>query len=133
MTKRHKYRPIDFPALPVDLINRILGTELEPGPAHMSGLAHRHAATDHAADYPICIANLAAVIAEPTFIGQAPKHSENIELIRRVPGAGGAAVLVAVGIQLDADGRYRIKSMYLVGEAELNSKRAKGTIKPVLK
>ncbi len=113
-------------------INRVLGTELEPGPAFMSGAAHKHAAEKHPEDYAVCIANLALTISSPSFIGQAPHHSENFELLRRVPatpGAQGPTMLVAVGIERDVQGRYRIRSMYLIGQDELERKRSKGTIK----
>jgi hypothetical protein len=42
-------------------------------------------------------------------------------------------VLLAVSLSRDELGRYRVKSMYLIGEAELSRKRQKGTVKPVPK
>ena len=66
------------------LVNDASDTELDPGNARLSKTAHRHRAMDHPADYPVCIAEIAAVIAAPTFIGQAPEHGRNFEMIRRV-------------------------------------------------
>src|SRR5690348_3977020 len=85
---RHSSKP-PYPArdlgpLPVDLINAVLGTELEPGRVLLSAQAHKHMAEDHPTDYPACIAALSTAIAEPTFIGQAPGISRNFELIRRL-------------------------------------------------
>ncbi|MFM2150290.1 MAG: hypothetical protein RLZZ187_2596 [Pseudomonadota bacterium] len=95
----------------------------------MSGMAHRHIAQDHPADYAQHFHYAQAVIADPTFIGQAPKHRDNFELIRRIPGANGDALLVAVGIATDDQGRYRVKSVYTLTPAKLEAKRGKGTIK----
>jgi hypothetical protein len=75
------YPAIDLGPLPVDLINAALGTELEPGNARLSAAAHRHMATDHAADYPACIAELANALAGPTYIGKAPGHRGNFEMV----------------------------------------------------
>lgn len=120
---------LDFGPLPVDRINAVLGTELEEGVVHMSGMAHRHAAEDHPEDYALYFEHVQTVIADPTFIGQAPKHRENFELIRRVPGGGGVSLLVAVSVEPDDQGRYRVKSVYSLSVAKLETKRAKGTIK----
>lgn len=131
-----KFAPIDLPELPVDSINRVLGTELDPGKGYLSPQAHRHVVEEHPADYPVCLANLESAIADPTFVGQAPNHSENFEMIRRLPSAGAgqrASMLVAVSLARDALGRYRVRSMYLIDEAELERKRQKGTVKPVPK
>ncbi len=122
------YPALDLGDLPAEIINRTLGTELEPGPVHMSGLAHRHAAEKHPDDYPICRQHIAEVIRDPTFIGQAPNHRENIELLRRLREPPGSAVLVAVSLELDESGRYRVRSCYLVTEDEIGRKRQKGHI-----
>ncbi len=133
MSQFPKFRPLDLPELPIAQINRALGTELEPGPAFMSGVAHKHAAEKHPEDYAVCVANLALTISAPSFIGQAPHHSDNFILIRRVPGPAGKSVLAAVGIAPDEDGRYRVKSMYRIDQADLDRWRLKGTVKPAPK
>lgn len=122
------YPALDLGYLPTEIINRTLGIELEPGPVHMNRLAHRHAAEAHPDDYPICRQHIAEVIRDPTFIGQAPKHRENIELLRRLREPPGSAVLVAVSLGLDESGRYRVRSCYLVTEDQIGRKRQKGHI-----
>jgi hypothetical protein len=67
-----KYPAVDLGQLPVGIINAVLGTELEPGRVRLSEQAHRHMAEDHPDDYAVCFPVLAAAIATPTFIGQAP-------------------------------------------------------------
>ena len=123
MTKQ--YGALDLGDLPVDAINRSSGMELEPGRVHMSALAHRHAAEKHPEDYPVCRPLVALVIADPTFVGQAPKHRENFEMVRRIPGGTGGAVLVAVGVERDRKGRYRVRSFYRITERQVAVRRAK--------
>ena len=130
--KKKKYEALDFGPLPVDVINRILEMELEPGIAHMSGLAHKHAAEKHPTDYLVCHPLVSQTIADPTFVGQAPKHRDNFELIRRVPG-GDSAVLVAVSVDMDDDGRYRVRSYYLITEEDVTNRREKRYLKLVQK
>jgi hypothetical protein len=71
------YPAIDLGPLPVGLINDAVGTEPEPGHARLSKAAHLHMVIDHPTDYPVCIAAIVAVIASPTFIGQAPQHRDD--------------------------------------------------------
>ena len=47
------YPAIDLGPLPVDAINAILGTDMEPGNAWLSEMAHEHMALNHPNDYPI--------------------------------------------------------------------------------
>jgi hypothetical protein len=117
------YSAIDFGPLPVDLINDALDTELEPGRARLSQMAHRHMAVDHPADYPVCIVELAATIATPTFVGQAPGHSRNFEMIRRIGRADGSVVLVAIGLEPDDHGDYRVRTCYLLESDKVNERR----------
>ncbi len=128
-----KFSALDLGPLPTDLINRVLGTELEPGEVHMSGIAHRHAAETHPNDYPLCAPLLGRAIASPTYVGQAPHHARNIELVRRFPGDPGGALLLAVGIERDDRGRYRVRSFYLIGEDDVERRRRKGYLRPAVK
>ncbi len=118
-----KYLALDLGPLPVDLINRTLGTELNPGRVRLSPRAHRHIAEDHPNDYATCMAELPGAIAAPTYIGQAPHHAENIELVKRVRGVQGWMVLVAVSLEADKRGDYRVRSAYLIREATVQERR----------
>ncbi len=126
------YPAVDLGPLPVDLINAALNTELEPGYARLSRTAHRHMATDHAADYPVCIAEIAATIAAPTFIGQAPEHGRNFEMVRRIGRADGSAVLVAIGLEPDDRGDYRVRTCYLLEAGKVEDRRRQGRLKLVI-
>jgi hypothetical protein len=122
------YATIELGALPVDLINRALGTELAPGRVRLSVQAHRHMAEDHPGDYAACMAALPLAIASPSFIGQAPSHSRNFEMIRRVARADGQVVLVAIGLETDGAGAYSVKSCYLVTGAKVEARRQAGRL-----
>ncbi len=126
------YPPRDLGPLPVDLVNAALGTEMEPGHARLSSAAHKHMAVDHAADYPVCIAEIAATIATPTYIGQAPGHGRNFEMIRRVGRPDGSVVLVAIGLEPDARGDYRVRTCYLLEAGKVEERRLQGRLKLAL-
>jgi hypothetical protein len=120
--------------LPVDAINRALGTELDSGHARLSRRAHRHMAEDHPDDYPACIAALRGgfAIAAPTFIGQAPDHPRNFEMIRRIGRPDGRVVLVAIGLEPDDTGFYAVRSCYLLQPEKVENRRREGRLKTVL-
>ena len=50
-----RYTALDLGPLPVDLVNRTLGTELDPGRVRLSVRAHRHIAEDHPNGYATCM------------------------------------------------------------------------------
>ena len=126
-----RYRAIPLGPLPVDVINRALGTELEPGHVRLSAAAHQHMAEKHPADYAACIAALASAIASPTFAGQAPNYTRNFEIVKRVPRPDRKAVLVAIGIERDGAGEYRVRSCYLVEPEKVETRRGNGTLRQV--
>jgi hypothetical protein len=115
------------------MINRTIGTELQPGLARLSSKAHRHVKIDHPEDYALCMPLINAVVTNPSFIGQAPKHGRNFELLRRIPGHNGDATLVAVNMEPDDKGDYKIVSFYKITASELHAKRNKGHILPTAK
>jgi hypothetical protein len=127
-----QYPAIHLGPLPVDAINAVLRTELEPGIARLSQTAHKHMAEDHPADYPICIAEIALTIATPTFIGQAPEHGRNFEMIRRIWHADGSVVLVAIGLEPDERGAYKVRTCYLLEAHKLEQRRRQGHLKLVV-
>lgn len=131
MAQPEPYPALDLGPLPVDLVDEALGTELMPGRVRLSRTAHRHMATDHPADYPACIAHIAATVAMPTFIGQSPGHSRNFEMIRRVGPTNGPAVLVAIGLEPDGLGDYRVRSCYLIEARKVEDRRLKGIVRAV--
>jgi hypothetical protein len=131
VSKGTNYGAIELGAMPVDTINRTLGTELEEGNVRVSRTAHKHIAEDHPADYELVMASLSLAIATPTYLGQAPHHGRNIELIRRVRVPDGTGyVLVAVGLEPDARGDYAVRSAYVVKAEQVEQRRQKGRLWP---
>jgi hypothetical protein len=118
------YLARDFGLLPTARINRTIGTELAPGQAYLSSQAHKHIAEDHPQDYAACMAALeAGCVQRPTYAGQAPKHGENFELVCRIRHPDRKAVLIAIGLEPDGAGRYRIRSCYLIASNAVDQRR----------
>lgn len=132
MSKTSRYPALDLGPLPVDTINRALGTEMELGNARLSRTAHRHMAKDHPNDYPACIAALRDAVAAPTFVGQAPDQPRNFEMIRRIGRSDGRVVLVAISLEQDAAGTYAVRSCYLLEPEKVDARRRDGRLKIVL-
>lgn len=121
-----------FGAFPHEVIGRTLDVDLEPGNCYVSSRAHQHIAEDHPRDYPIIWAHLERVVAEPTFIGQAPHHTENFEMVKRIrifeEDESGTTLreyyaLIAVSFECDRHGDYRVVSGYLLKEEEVTTRR----------
>ncbi len=127
--KRLRYPAVALGELPVAAINAVLGTELDAGQVRLSETAHRHMAEDHPEDYPDCIAALPHAVAMPTFIGQAPGHTRNFEVVKRIARLDGQTVLVAIGLEPDDTGAYRVKSCYLISAEKVDARRRAGTLK----
>lgn len=103
------YKSLIIGHLPVEMISPILKEELLPGAAYLSARAHEHIALDHPDDYDFCIRNIKQAIEEPTYIGKAPWHIRNFEMVRMVEEQN---MLVAIGIEPNAFGNYNIRSAY---------------------
>ena len=88
-------------------------------------------AEDHPADYPVCRAEIEATIATPTFIGQAPGHSRNFEMIRRIGRVDGSVVLVAIGLEPDERGDYSVRTCYLLEAEKVEGRRLQRRLKLV--
>ncbi|BAM87706.1 conserved hypothetical protein [Bradyrhizobium oligotrophicum S58] len=113
--------------MPVNVVNKTLGTELEVGDVILTRGAQRHANRRHPEDYPKCLPHLASVIANPRYIGDDHTNS-GIEIWGYVATLG-ALVLVAVELIPDDEGRYHISSFYMVSEKKADARRLKGFLK----
>lgn len=116
--------------LDVQLINRTLQTDLAPGELYLSRQAHWHIAKDHPDDYDTCMAALYRVGQSPGLIGQAPNHSDNFELVIRFRSKDPEQeyVLIAVGLEVDESGLYRIKTAYRLPERTITTRRSAGRL-----
>lgn len=127
-----KFVQLDFGPLPVDLINRATGLELEPGNAFFSINAQKHAAKRHPLDYSRCLPHVAAVIADPMYLGDDFNNRGKIELVARIAALGNA-LLVAVEVTKDDNGRYNITSFYPISQKKIDNRREKGRLLVVKK
>jgi hypothetical protein len=124
------FRAFRIGALPVDLINDILGTELEHGDLFCSKAAHEHIAIDHAEDYDLIKANLIECVTNPTYVGQEPKHARNFNLVKRVEGL---AVLIAIGLERHEEhGTYNLRSAYCIKAETIELRRQKGYLQSTI-
>ena len=124
-----RYKPQRFGPLCVDLINATLELEMEHGEARMPGKVHEKIATKHADDYDVCMRNLPSTLQNPTYIGLPPKHTDKLELVKRVE-SGAALVLVAVALEQDQYGDYAIASTYTISEDAVDRYRQTGRMIP---
>jgi hypothetical protein len=113
---------------PHELINRTLDLEIEAGNVVLSVRAEDHIKRDHPADYAVVMASLAQVGSNPGYIGQAPHHADNIEMVRRiVTDDTQSIVLVAIRLERNYYGNYNVVSAYCIREeqiaARLNSRQ----------
>lgn len=130
MSKRRGARLVDLPLgpLPVEIVNRTLEMELEPGPVILSRGAQKHALSSHPVEYPLCLPHVAAVIANPLYLGDDFKNGGKIEIIGRV-AAIGSFMLVAVTIERDETGCYHVCSFYPITEKKIQPRRERGFLR----
>jgi hypothetical protein len=130
MSKRRGSRLVDLALgpIPADVINLTLGLELDPGPVILSRGAQKHALSSHPAEYPLCLPHVAAVIANPLYLGDDFRNGGKIEMIGRVPALG-SFLLVAVTIEQDSAGRYSVCSFYPISEKKIQPRRERGYLR----
>lgn len=122
-----KFTPLLIGPLPVCIIEATLGIEVEPGPVVFTVSNQKHALKSHPADFGRCLPHIGAVVSNPMYLRDDFRNGGKIELISRVPALG-EGLLVAVEIQPDEQGRYRVASMYPVSQKKIDSRRQAGTL-----
>lgn len=126
--KKSKQPDLILGVLPAEVVNRAIGTELDPAEVVLTRAGQRHAARRHPADYPVCLPHLAGIIADPLYVGDDFKNPGKIELIGRVQAAN-SFVLVAIDIEQLENGRYRVSSFYTLPDSRVLARRDKGFLK----
>lgn len=121
-----------FPGkMPAEDVYRTLGIEIDEGEVKFSSAAQRHALQNHPSDVPRIIPNLSQLITSPLYIGDDHRNPGKIEIVGRIPGHDGAA-LVALTVEKDErDGCYQVCSTYFINQSELDRKRHKGILRSV--
>ena len=75
----------------------------------LSAQAHEHIALDNPEDYEFCLKYMAQTISDSTYVGKAPWHIRNFEMVKLIEGHN---LLVAIGLEQNKFGNYSIKSAY---------------------
>jgi hypothetical protein len=127
MPKKSTFVLLELGPLPVEVIEATLGIEIEPGPVVFTVSNQKHSAVRHPDDFGRCLPHIGAVVANPTYLRDDFKNGGKIELIARV-SALGSGLLIAVEIEPDEFGRYRIASMYPVSQKKIDNRREAGTL-----
>jgi hypothetical protein len=121
-----------FPGqMPDDDIYRTLGIELEPGAVKFSAPAQKHARANHPSDVPRIIPHLSQLLCSPTYLGDDFRNPGKIEIVGRLPGQDGAALIALTVKKNERDGYYHVCSSYIISQSELDKKRDKGVLKIV--
>ncbi|GHC44294.1 PBECR3 domain-containing polyvalent protein [Neogemmobacter tilapiae] len=129
MVRKFKFIDLYPGAAPVEAIYATLGIEMDAGNVKCSAPALSHAAKRHPDDVSVILPHLSDIISHPLYMGDDFRNPGKIELVGKIAGRTGAA-LVAVTVVLNAnDGHYHVCSMYLITQSELDKKRDKGILK----
>ena len=121
-----------FPgAIPDEDIYQTLQLEIEPGEIKFSVPAQKHAFKRHPEDLPRIIPHLSNIISSPTYLGDDFRNPGKLEIVSRIPGVSGAALIALTIKQNENDGYYHICSCYIISQSELDKKRAKRILKIV--
>jgi hypothetical protein len=110
------------------MIEKTLGIETEPGDVVFDDAHQRHAAGRHPVEYPLILPHLGAIIANPLYLGDDFLNPGKIEFVSRI-GTIKEAVLVAVSLERDHQGRYQVSSLYTVREVKIENRRRRGFLR----
>jgi hypothetical protein len=119
---------IDLGHLPVAMINKALGFDLEPGPLLLDDAAFAHIAEDHPADLDAFFA-IWRLAKPPNFAGQGWRSDD--EKFQIVWGFDGSIVKVIVGRHWRPS-TYRVVSGYCITRQRLCRERFDRTLVPLL-
>ena len=84
-------------------------------------------ATKHPESLSAAELHLEAAITEPDYVGQAPQHFENIEMIRRTP-AGPLLVAIKIRNKKGFEVRPLVASVYLIEQRKLANRLENRTV-----
>ncbi len=121
-------------AAPVDLIFAVLGLSLKPGPTRMTKRTCAVKAAKHT-EFPKLVPHFGDCLTSPDYIGQHPKLTGAVTLVKRVEGLpdGKVGVVLVVAKDTEKDGFHDIRSAYGVEEYRLNDWLGSGYLKDIRK
>jgi hypothetical protein len=117
---------------PVELIKEFLGIDLVPGPTRMKKRTAKLKAHKHP-EFGAVVKHMSECLSGPDYVGQHPKLTGAITLVKRVEGLpdGKVAVVLVMAKDVGMDGYHDIRSAFGVTEERLaewepNLKKTKG-------
>ena len=113
--------------LPINRINKGMGTELEPGMLIVPAGMDVHVSRKRPGEYARLLPHLGAVTANPLYAGDDFKN-EGIEIIGSAPGSGGEFILIAICLTLDNGGNYQVRTFYSITDEKIQQRRRKGVL-----
>lgn len=117
--------------LPHALVSAALGMAVPDGVVHFTRAAQFHSYKRHGADFLICHAYVAQVVAQPNFIGQKPDHAhDGFEMILEIP-TDGLNILAALALRPCNRGIYQVRSLYRIDAATIARRIRKNYLKRV--
>jgi hypothetical protein len=126
------YKGLNLGPLPVDRINRTIGTALLPGKVTVSKIAHEHIAVKHPLEYAQIMAVLPGLVANPAFIGRDPAHPHAFYLVDSMEVGPGSFAMVAIAFARSKGGTYKVASAYGLKASQLTSRVKTGRVVPLL-
>lgn len=126
------YPSLNLGELPVDRINRTIGTVLVAGHVTVSKKAHQHMAEKHSAEYAEMMEALPGMIANPAFIGRDPAHPHAFYLVDSLETKVGSFALVAIAFERSPEGTYKVASAYGLKATQFTSRVKAGRVVPLL-
>lgn len=120
--KHNRPRDLVLGKLPCAKINAALGLELEEGDVVFTAAAQVHAERRHPNEFAKCLPFVGLVVTDPLYVGDDGRNEGKIELIAKVQTLG-TAVLAAIVLEPDSDGRYRVASLYPLGLKKVEQRR----------
>lgn len=127
-----EYPRLSLGPLPVDRINRTIGTLLVEGHVTVSKKAHQHIAEKHPDEYAEIMEVLPSLIGNAAFIGRDPAHPHAFYLVDSLETKVGAFAMVAIAFERSSEGTYKVASAYGIKAAQFTSRVKAGRVVPLL-
>ncbi len=120
----HENLPTEWVTLHASIV---AGYDLERSSVMIHSALWRKIAKKHLESLSVALLHLKEAIASPHFVGQAPHHFENIEIIRRTPAG---PLLVAIKIRNPRGFLVRplVASAYLIEQIKVGNRLKNNTV-----
>lgn len=130
---KRKFKAVQVASLPVGPIGRALELDLDAAPLLFSRGAQKHAHDRHAEDFDLCLANFERLVSNPLYAGDDVKNPGKFEIVSRLQVENVPVhMLIAITLEIQADGCYHVTSCYRLNEAIVTNRREKDRLRVVV-